>query len=82
MEAIFAHREFLHRDGGRHLARLLAPRLRQELLDLILQGIKDAILPRLLADVSLEQVLTEIAARQTDPYSVADAIVGRLAGKV
>jgi len=82
MAAILAHRDFLHRDGGRHLAQRLAPRLRQELLELILQGIKDTVLPRLLAEVSLEEVLTGIAARTTDPYSVADAIVGRLAAKL
>ena len=82
MEAIFAHREFLHRDGGRYLAQRLAPRLRQELLDLILQGIKDTILPRLLAEVPLDQVLRDIAGRKTDPYTVSDAIVGKLAEKM
>lgn len=81
MAAILAHRDFLHRDGGRHLAQRLAPRLRQELLDLILQGIKDTVLPRLLAEVPLDQVLTDIAARQTDPYSVADEIVSRLSAR-
>ncbi len=82
MAAIFAHRDFLHRDGGRYLAQIMAPRLRQELLDLILQGIKDIILPRLLADISLDQVLTDIAGRKTDPYTVSDAIVQKLAGRM
>ncbi len=81
MAAILAHRDYLHRDGDRYLAQILAPRLRQELLDLILQGIKDTILPRLLAEVDLDTVLRDIA-RQTDPYTVADTIVGRLAAKV
>jgi len=82
MAAIFAHRDFLHRDGGRYLAQRLAPRRRQELLELILQGLKEVILPQLLAEVSLEEVLTAIAARTTDPYTVADALVGRLAEKL
>ncbi len=82
MAAIFAHREFLHRDGGRYLAQIMAPRLRQELLDLVLQGIKDTILPRLLADISLDQVLQDIANRKTDPYTVSDEIVGNLAGRM
>ena len=82
MEAVLAHRDFLHRDGGRYLAQRLAPRLRQELLDLILQGIRDTILPRLLAEVPMEEVLMDIAARKTDPYTVSDAIVGKLVEKM
>ncbi|MGQ9920948.1 MAG: methylmalonyl Co-A mutase-associated GTPase MeaB [Desulfobacca sp.] len=82
MAAVKAHWDFLHQDGGRRLAQRLAPRLCQELLDLVLQGIRQAILPRLLAEVDLEQVLTDIAARKTDPYTVSDALVDKLAAKM
>lgn len=78
MAAILEHQQFLQRDGGRYLAQILAPRLRRELLDLILQGIKETVLPRILADNYLEQALAAIAARQTDPYTVSDEIVQRL----
>jgi LAO/AO transport system kinase len=78
MTAILAHRDYLRRDGGQHLTRLMAPRLRQELVDLILQGIREKVLPLVLADEALHQALTDIAARKTDPYSVSDGIVARL----
>ncbi len=78
MAAIFDHRDYLRREGGRRLVRIMAPRLRGELVDLILQGIRERILPRILADDGLEQVLADIAAKKTDPYSVSDEIVTRL----
>jgi LAO/AO transport system kinase len=78
MAAILSHRDYLHREGGQKLAQIMAPRLRGELVDLILQGIREKILPQLLADDSLEQVLADIAGKKTDPYSVSDEIVARL----
>jgi LAO/AO transport system kinase len=78
MAAVLDHRDYLRREGGRHLARIMAPRLRGELIDLILQGVRDKILPQILADDNLEQVLTDIAAKKTDPYSVSDEIVAKL----
>jgi hypothetical protein len=56
----------------------MAPRLRGELVDLILLGIREKILPRILAEGGLEQALADIAAKKTDPYSVSDEIVARL----
>jgi LAO/AO transport system kinase len=76
--AILDHRDYLRRDGGRNLASLMAPRLRGELVDLILQGLREKILPRILAEGSLEQAMADIVARKTDPYSVSEAIVARL----
>jgi LAO/AO transport system kinase len=78
MAAVLDHRDYLRREGGRHLARIMAPRLRTELEDLILQGVREKILPQILADDNLEQVLTDIAAKKTDPYSVSDEIVAKL----
>jgi LAO/AO transport system kinase len=78
LEAVLEHREYLRRDGGRNLARIMAPRLQGELVDLILQGLREKILDRILAEGSLERVLVDIAARKTDPYSVSDEIVARL----
>ncbi len=78
MAAILDHRDYLRREGGRQFARIMAPRLREELVDLILQGLREKILPRILADDGLEQVLADIAEKKTDPYSVSDEIVARL----
>ena len=52
--------------------------MRGELVDLIVQGIREKILPRILADDGLEQVLADIVSKKTDPYSVSDEIVARL----
>jgi LAO/AO transport system kinase len=78
LAAVLEHWEYLHREGGRNLARIMAPRLRGELVDLILQGLREKILDRILAEGSLEQVLADIAAKKTDPYSVSDEIVARM----
>ena len=78
MAAIMKHRDFLHQENGQRLMEILAPRLRRELVDLILQGVKEKILPHIFADNSLEQSITDIATKKTDPYSVSDDIVARL----
>jgi GTPase len=77
LAAVLDHRDYLRREGGRNLARIMAPRLRGELVDLILQGLREKILPRILAGDGLEQAVADIAAKKTDPYSVSDAIVAR-----
>ena len=78
MAAVLDHRDYLRREGGQRLTRIMAPRLRGELVDLILQGIREKILPQILADDGLEQVLADIVSKKTDPYSVSDEIVARL----
>jgi LAO/AO transport system kinase len=78
MAAVLDHRNYLRRDGGQHLARIMAPRLQGELVDLILQGIREKIVPLVLADDALARALTDIAQKKTDPYSVSDDIVARL----
>ncbi len=78
LAAVLDHRDYLRRDDGRRLVEILAPRLQRELVDLVLQGIREKILPRILADYHLEKALAAIVARTTDPYSVSDDIVARL----
>ncbi len=78
MAAIWDHREYLRQEGGQRLARIMASRLRGELVDLIMQGIQEKILPQVLAEDGLEQLLADIAEKKTDPYSVSDEIVARL----
>ena len=38
MTAILDHRDFLRQGNGQRLMQILAPRLRRELVDLVLQG--------------------------------------------
>ncbi len=78
MAAVFAHQEYLNRDGGRHLAEIMAPRLRRELLELIVHGLKEQFLPHLLQNEQLEAAVAEIAARRTDPYTVSDDLLQQL----
>jgi LAO/AO transport system kinase len=78
MAVILDHRNFLRQDNGQRLLQVLAPRLQRELVDLILQGVKEKILPHIFADTGLEQAITDIAAKKTDPYTVSDEIVARL----
>jgi LAO/AO transport system kinase len=78
LAAVLDHRDYLRRDDGRRLVEILAPRLQRELVDLVLQGIREKILPRILADYHLEKALADIVTRTTDPYSVSDDIVARL----
>jgi LAO/AO transport system kinase len=78
MAAILEHRDFLRQAEGQRLMKILAPRLQRELVDLILQGVKEKILPHILADSNLEQAITDIAAKKSDPYTISDDIVARL----
>jgi LAO/AO transport system kinase len=78
MAAILDHRNFLRQENGQRLMKVLAPRLQRELVDLILQGVQEKILPHIFADNNLEQSINDIITKKTDPYSVCDDIVARL----
>ncbi|WP_449244369.1 methylmalonyl Co-A mutase-associated GTPase MeaB [Desulfobacca acetoxidans] len=78
MAAVFEHRDYLRREGGRELARVMAPRLRGELMDLIMQGIREQIISHMLSANGMKQILADIAAKKTDPYSISDEIVAQL----
>jgi len=78
LKGIRDHRDFLRQENGERLMKILAPRLQRELVDLILQGVKEKILPHIFADTNLEHSINDIAAKKTDPYSVSDDIVARL----
>ena len=75
MAAVQQHREFLLRDGGQALQASRAARIRQEFLELLKEGTFRHLLKKLEADGRLEQVLTGILARTTDPYSACEALV-------
>ena len=75
MAAVQEHREFLLRDGGAALREARAARVRQEFLELLKEGIFRHLLRQLEGDGRLDQVLEDILAKQTDPYSACEALV-------
>jgi len=75
MAAVKDHQEFLSRDGGAARRQARAFRVRQEFLELLKEGIFRHLLKQLEADGRLDQVLTDILAQKTDPYSASEALV-------
>ena len=67
LAAVLDHRDYLRRDDGRRLVEILAPRLQRELVDLVLQGIREKILPRILADYHLEKALADYRRQNHRP---------------
>jgi LAO/AO transport system kinase len=79
LAAIEEHRRYLTQAGGAALQAARRERLRQEFLELVKEGVADLLHRRLLKDGRLEQILDDIQARRTDPYSASEAVVARLA---
>lgn len=79
LAAIEEHRHHLTQSGGAALLAARRERLRQEFLELVKEGVAELLLRRLLKDGRLEEILDDILARRTDPYSASEAVVARLA---
>lgn len=79
LTAIEEHRHYLTQAGGAALMAARRERLRQEFLELVKEGVAELLLRRLLKDGRLEEVLDDLLARRTDPYSASEAVVARLA---
>ena len=75
MAAVRDHQEFLARDGGQGLQLARGARVRQEFLELLREGVSRHLVKQLEGDGRLDRVLTEILAKQTDPYSACEALV-------
>jgi LAO/AO transport system kinase len=75
MAAVRDHQEFLAGEGGQPLQRARAARVRQEFLELLKEGVFRRLLQQLQADGRLDQIVQEILAKQTDPYSASEALV-------
>jgi LAO/AO transport system kinase len=75
MAALQDHQEFLARDGGAAQRKALAARTRQEFLELLKEGVFRHLVKQLEADGRLDQIVTNILARQNDPYSASEALV-------
>jgi len=75
MAGVRQHQEFLARDQGkaRRAARYL--RVRQELLELLKEGVFRHLVQQLIEDGRLYQIVQEILDKRTDPYSACEALV-------
>lgn len=77
MAGIFAHQQYLQQDRGKHLKKILYQRTRAELLDLIKEGVVQTILQHITVNDRLDQLIADILAKKTDPYTVSEKIVAR-----
>jgi LAO/AO transport system kinase len=75
MAALGEHQEFLAQDGGAARRAALASRARQEFLELLKEGIFRHLVKQLEADGRLNQVLAEMLAKETDPYTASEALI-------
>jgi LAO/AO transport system kinase len=75
MAAVRDHQEFLARDGGQGLQLARGARVRQEFLELLREGVYRQLVKLVEGDGRLDRVLTEILAKETDPYSACEALV-------
>ena len=74
-QAVDQHREYLMKDGGRHLEQRLHMRMQIELLDLV----KDRIIRHFVKDLEssgeLRDVVDDLVHKKIDPYTACDRIV-------
>ena len=75
MAALCEHQEFLAQNGGAARRAALASRARQEFLELLKEGIFRHLVKQLEADGRLNQVLADMLAKETDPYSASEALI-------
>ncbi|OPX19869.1 MAG: GTPase [Desulfobacca sp. 4484_104] len=77
MQGILAHQKFLQQDGGKYWQKALYQRTRAELVDLIKAGVIRRLMRSLTANDRLEELISDILAKKTDPYTVSEDIVAR-----
>jgi LAO/AO transport system kinase len=75
MAAVNDHQEFLSRDGGAARYQARAFRVRQEFLELLKEGVFRHLLQQIEGDGRLDQIIQDILAQRTDPYSASEALV-------
>lgn len=73
--AIANHRELLHQGGGEYYQRLGRLKARMELMDLVKQGVVEAVVGQLDRSGDLDRFVDEVLARKADPYSVSEHIL-------
>jgi LAO/AO transport system kinase len=74
VDAVFAHRAYLERQGRMGLLR--RARARREFLDLLRDRLLADAIARLGGDAGVEGVVDRLAGREVDPYTAVEGIVG------
>jgi LAO/AO transport system kinase len=82
MAALRDHQEYLSRDGGAARREAFASRARQEFLELLKEGFFRHLVKQLEADGRLNQIVQDMLAKQTDPYSASEALVLQTLGPI
>jgi LAO/AO transport system kinase len=77
LEGIKEHQAFLVREGGQALRAARRERVRQELLELMKEGIFSYMVSLLRQDNRLEAILEDILDRRTDPYTASEALIAQ-----
>lgn len=79
-KSVLDHRLYLLEYGGDKLKRIEADRVRNQLMDLLRDGLVEKALERLGGLQALDGVVEEIVSRKKDPYKVSLEIVQELIG--
>jgi len=74
------HQAYLARDQGKALRAARYVRVRQELLELLKEGVFRELLQQIVEDGRLYRTLNDILEKRTDPYSASEALVRELMG--
>ena len=81
MAAVREHREFLSRDEGRGLKAARRVRLRQEILELVQEGIFFQLLEQMTRDGRLDALLEDVLEKRTDPYTAGETLIAETLGR-
>ena len=82
MAGVREHREFLSRDQGRGLKAARRARLRQEILELVQEGIFFKLLEQMTRDGRLDAILEDVLEKRTDPYTAGETLIAETLGRV
>ncbi|MFZ5453531.1 MAG: methylmalonyl Co-A mutase-associated GTPase MeaB [Thermodesulfobacteriota bacterium] len=80
LAGIREHQAYLQQNQGEALGAARYQRARQEFLELLKEGVFRDLLARLSDNGRLEEILQEILAKKTDPYSACEALVAETLG--
>ncbi len=75
------HQEFLRKDQGEALQAARYQRVRQEFLELLHEGVYRTLMARLDQSGRMEEMLQEILAGKTDPYSACEELISEILGE-
>ncbi len=72
------HRDYLMKNQGEALLAARYQRVRQEFLELLKEGVFRELVARITDSGLLEEILQEIVAKRTDPYSASEYLVKKV----